>query len=71
VKNIHFGWMKKGLPQTIQQALDIVRVVENYVIHSGQIDLKDNQEIANKLFGLINIIANVMITQQKEIFDLI
>lgn len=62
--------VQKGLPQTIQQALDIVRVVGNDAVHPGQIDLKDNQEMANKLFELINIIAHVMITQPKEIASL-
>ncbi len=59
--------VKKGLPVTIQKALDIVRVIGNDAVHPGQIDLKDNQEIANKLFELINIIAYTMITQPKEI----
>lgn len=59
--------VKKGLPAQIQKALDIVRVVGNESVHPGQIDLNDNQEIANKLFDLINIIAQVMITQPKEI----
>lgn len=59
--------VKKGLPVQIQKALDIVRVVGNESVHPGQIDLNDNQEIANKLFDLINIIAQVMITQPKEI----
>jgi len=59
--------VQKGLPITIQKALDIVRVIGNDAVHPGQIDLKDNQEIANKLFELINIIAHVMITQPKEI----
>lgn len=62
--------VKKGLPVQIQKALDIVRVVGNESVHPGQIDLNDNQEIANKLFDLINIIAQVMITQPKEIFAL-
>lgn len=62
--------VKKGLPPTIQQALDIVRVIGNDAVHPGQIDLKDNQETASKLFDLINIIAQVMITQPKEIANL-
>ncbi len=59
--------VKKGLPVKIQQALDIVRVVGNNSVHPGQIDLKDNVEVANKLFNLVNLIAEVMITQPKHI----
>lgn len=59
--------VKNGLPVRIQQALDYVRVIGNNSVHPGQIDLKDNIEIANNLFGLINIITEVMITQPKEI----
>jgi hypothetical protein len=62
--------VKNGLPVRIQQALDYVRVIGNNSVHPGQIDLKDNLEIAQKLFDLINIIADVMITQPKEIESL-
>lgn len=59
--------VKKGLPKKIQQALDIVRVIGNNAVHPGQIDLKDDRETAMKLFELINLVAEVMITQPKEI----
>ena len=59
--------VKNGLPVKIQQALDYVRVIGNNAVHPGQIDLKDNYEIALNLFTLINIIADVMISQPKEI----
>jgi hypothetical protein len=59
--------VKKGLPIKIQQALDYVRVVGNSAVHPGQIDLKDDKETAVNLFNLINLIAEVMITQPKEV----
>ena len=62
--------VKKRLPSQIQKALDIVRVVGNNAVHPGQIDLKDNVKTANKLFELVNLIAQVMITQPKEIEQL-
>jgi len=59
--------VKRGMPIEIQQALDIVRVIGNNAVHPGQIDIKDNVETAIRLFELINIIAERMITQPKKI----
>ena len=58
----------KDIP--IQQALDIVRVVGNHAVHPGQIDLKDDQPTAIKLFSLVNLIAEKMISQPKHVKDM-
>lgn len=57
----------KGLPEMVQQSLDIVRVVGNNAVHPGQIDLKDDKETAEHLFGLVNLITEVMISQPKHV----
>lgn len=62
--------VKDELPVMVQQSLDYVRFVGNNAVHPGQLDLKDNKEIAIKLFELINIIADIKITQPKQIENL-
>ena len=57
----------KGLPETMQQALDSVRVIGNNAVHPGTIDLNDKAEIAFALFGFVNIICEVLISQPKKI----
>ncbi|WP_276503208.1 DUF4145 domain-containing protein [Terrimonas pollutisoli] len=59
--------VKKGLPKTMQQALDSVRVVGNNAVHPGTIDLNDRIEIAYALFGFVNVICEVLISQPKKI----
>ena len=59
--------VKKGLPKTMQQALDSVRVIGNNAVHPGTIDLNDNIEISYALFGFVNIICEVLISQPKKI----
>ena len=58
------------IPQRVQQALDIVRVVGNNAVHPGQIDLRDDRDTALHLFQLVNIIADRTITQPKEVEEL-
>lgn len=57
----------KGLNPKIQKALDIVRVTGNSAVHPGKIDLKDNVDTARKMFPLVNIIADEMISKPNEV----
>lgn len=59
--------VSKGLPASLQQALDSVRVIGNNAVHPGQIDLKDDIDTSYKLFGFLNIICEMLITQPKKI----
>lgn len=59
--------VKKGLPETMQQALDSVRVIGNNAVHPGTIDLDDDIEIAYALFGFVNIICEMLISQPKKV----
>jgi len=66
--NLDIGALvKKGLDARIQKALDVVRVVGNEAVHPGSIDLRDDRDTATKLFGLVNMIADRMITQEKHV----
>ncbi|TXN40448.1 DUF4145 domain-containing protein [Methylobacterium sp. WL30] len=56
-----------GMPIQIQQALDVVRVIGNNAVHPGQIVIDDNRDVALKLFSLLNIITEAMITQPRQI----
>lgn len=60
----------KGLPQKVQQALDSVRVIGNEAVHPGSIALKDDLDTVNRLFRLVNFIAQKMITEPREIDQL-
>jgi hypothetical protein len=57
----------KGLDPRIQKALDIVRIFGNNAVHPGEIDLAEQAETATRLFGLINVIADALITRPKAI----
>ena len=59
--------VKKGLPEKIQKALDTVRVIGNNAVHPGEINIKDNPEIANSLFMLVNFIYEKMIIEGKKV----
>jgi hypothetical protein len=60
----------KGLDQRIQQALDVVRVVGNHAVHPGTIDLKDDRATAARLFELVNLISERMISQPRHVEEM-
>ena len=63
--------VRKGLPQSVQQALDVVRVVGNKAVHPGQISFDvDDKGTATMLMRLLNIIVERMITEPHEIDSL-
>lgn len=59
--------VSKGLNPIVQKSLDIVRVIGNEAVHPGVIDLNDDRDTANRLFALINSIADQMITHPKNV----
>ncbi len=69
--NIRIGNLsKKGLPKSVINSLDIVRIVANEGgSHSGEIDLTgaDSVEIVDRLFWLVNFIIEKTISDSKEI----
>ncbi|MEX1664302.1 DUF4145 domain-containing protein [Zhongshania arctica] len=62
--------VSEGMSPKIQQALDLLRVIGNNAVHPGQIDLEDNTEVAQKLFGILNFIAEELITKPRELENL-
>ena len=64
--------VKRGLRPTVQQSLDVVRVIGNNAVHPGEINFDDGREVAVGLFKLVNLIAQEMITvprEAQELFD--
>jgi len=59
-----------GLNPIVQKSLDVVRVIGNESVHPGSIDLNDDKDTAARLFDLVNIICEQMITQPKQVEDL-
>jgi hypothetical protein len=62
--------VSKGLNPVVQKALDVVRVIGNEAVHPGTIDLRDDRDTALRLFGLVNAIADQMITHPKSVKEM-
>ncbi len=59
--------VSNGLPKSLQKAFDLVRIIGNNAVHPGVINIQDNPAIAYKMFELLNMIVEKMITEPKEI----
>lgn len=57
----------QGLPVSIQQALDTIRVIGNNAVHPGEINMSDNKEMAITLLKFINIIVQNQISEPRSI----
>lgn len=69
--NAKIGKMvEDGLPQEVEQALDVVRVVGNNAVHPGHLDMKDDVATATQLFGIVNFIVRDRLTRPKELANL-
>ena len=62
--------VRKGLSPLVQQALDAVRVIGNEAVHPGTLDLRDDSDTAGRLFDLVNIITEQMISNPKHVKEL-
>ena len=58
---------EKVLSPKIEKALDSVRVIGNESVHAGELDLRDNEEIAYLLFDLVNLIIDQTLTAEKKV----
>lgn len=62
--------VKEGLSVKVAQALEVVRVIGNNAVHPGQVDIKDDHDTALRLFELVNLIAESMISEPKRVDEL-
>ncbi len=62
--------VEKGLPTTIQKAMDTIRIVGDEAVHPGEININDNKDLAIAMFRLLNMIVEKMIVEPKQIDDL-
>jgi len=59
--------VSQGLDPLVQKSLDIIRVIGNEAVHPGELNLNDDRDTAVQLFGLVNSIADQMISHPKNI----
>lgn len=60
-------FVKLGVPPQVSTAMDVLRVTGNEAVHPGKMTDVDDAETARALFGLLNIIVEVLISQPKHV----
>lgn len=64
--------VRQGLNPDVQMMLDSIRVIGNNAVHPLEIDLQERGDLVMALFGLVNEIADELITRprrRREIYD--
>lgn len=56
----------RGLSDEVQMVLDSIRVIGNNAVHPGEIDVQERHDLVLPLFGLINEIADELITRPRR-----
>jgi len=62
--------VKKGLPERLKIALEMARVIGEKAVPPGLVDPDDDPSTALKLFALINLMTDAMITQPNQLQDI-
>lgn len=63
------SFKEKGLSEMVINSMDSLRITGNHAVHPGQLDLKEDKERVAKLFGFINLIAQKLISEPREVND--
>ena len=59
--------VKSGVEPETQRALDILRVFGNSGAHPGEINLNENPDLVYKMYELMNIVTDRLITRKNQI----
>ncbi len=62
--------VSKGLPERLKIALEMARVIGDKAIPPGQLNSEDDQATVLKLFALVNLTADAMISQPNQLKNL-
>ncbi|HEF1218991.1 TPA: DUF4145 domain-containing protein [Campylobacter jejuni] len=63
---INIGNFYQEQKESLEEAMNSIRLIGNKASHPSELDINDNSEIANILFEMINFIVGEIITKPKE-----